>query len=398
MDAAMAIESRGDIKYGDKGNMTKEEIDKTIKILIGAKKSGQFRAFWTTFDESVNLMAAGEVVIQSMWSPAVTAVRARGIPCYYVPLNEGYRAWASCIAPMRHLTGLKLDAAYEYLNWYQSGWQGGFIAKQGYYSSVPETARKFMTEDEWGFWYDGKDAKSDIKDPYGTHASASGRVVALHERPLRLGGAAGARAGRVLRDSAGPGRGRKLLRPRQVRHHSDVRPHQLQRAVELPPDLHAVREDHQVRADRVGHHARDRLYGLLFSRLPRAQHPLADGPVSALHRALLDIQRHPDDLVDPAFGPPWAPQPVVDRARPRRSPAGVSPLLGLLGGDRLRAPVFPVHDRADLQLNGSHRAGGDRGSGGWRREPVPRHHRHRDSAVEDRHRARLHLRHRARHG
>src|SRR5262249_8612242 len=95
MDAAMAIESRGDITYGDKGNMTQEEIDKTIKILIDLKKAGHFRAFWTTFDESVNLMASGEVAIQSMWSPAVTAVRARGIPCYYVPLQEGYRAWAS---------------------------------------------------------------------------------------------------------------------------------------------------------------------------------------------------------------------------------------------------------------------------------------------------------------
>ena len=168
MDAAMAIESRGDVKYGDKGNMTKEEIDKTIKILVDAKKSGQFRAFWTTFDESVNLMAAGEVVIQSMWSPAVTAVRARGIPCYYVPLKEGYRAWASCIAPMKHLTGLKLDAAYEYLNWYQSGWQGGFIAKQGYYSAVPATAKKFLTPEEWDYWYDGKPAAVDIKDPYGT--------------------------------------------------------------------------------------------------------------------------------------------------------------------------------------------------------------------------------------
>ena len=59
--------------------MTQEEIDKTIKILIDLKKSGHFRAFWTTFDESVNLMTSGEVVIQSMWSPAVTAVRARGI-------------------------------------------------------------------------------------------------------------------------------------------------------------------------------------------------------------------------------------------------------------------------------------------------------------------------------
>ena len=189
MDAAMAIESRGDIKYGDKGNMTKEEIDKTIKILIDAKKSGQFRAFWTTFDESVNLMASGEVVVQSMWSPAVTAVRSRGIPCYYAPLKEGYRAWASCIAPMRHLKGLKLDAAYEYLNWYQSGWQGGFIAKQGYYSSVPETARKFMTADEWGYWYDGKPAKSEIKDPYGTLMEKAGQV--------RDGGAFWERMGKV---------------------------------------------------------------------------------------------------------------------------------------------------------------------------------------------------------
>lgn len=176
MDAAMAIEARGDIKYRDKGNMTKEEIDKTIEILIKAKKSGQFRAFWATFDESVNLMAAGETVVQSMWSPAVTAVRSRGIPCYYAPLKEGYRAWGSCIAPMAHLKGPKLDAAYEYVNWYMTGWQGGFIAKQGYYSSIPETAKKFMTEDEYGYWYEGKPAKGEIKDPYGNLMEKPGAV------------------------------------------------------------------------------------------------------------------------------------------------------------------------------------------------------------------------------
>ena len=35
--------SRGDIKYGDKGNMTKDEIDKTIEIMIEIKKAGHFR-------------------------------------------------------------------------------------------------------------------------------------------------------------------------------------------------------------------------------------------------------------------------------------------------------------------------------------------------------------------
>jgi putative spermidine/putrescine transport system substrate-binding protein len=176
MDAAMAAEANGAVKYADKGNMTRAEIDKTIALLIDLKKQNQWRALWSTFDESVNLMVAGEVVIQSMWSPAVTAVRARGIPCYYAPLKEGYRGWGNGLALMRHLSGIKRDAAYEYLNWYQSGWVGGFIAKQGYYVGVPETAKEFLTEDEWGYWYGGKPAKGIITDPYGKPMEKAGAV------------------------------------------------------------------------------------------------------------------------------------------------------------------------------------------------------------------------------
>ena len=95
MDAAMVVEATGKYKYPDKGNMTKAEIDMTMKVLTEAKKAGQFRAFWKDFNESVNLMASGETVIQSMWSPAVTAVRTKGIPCMFQPLKEGYRSWAS---------------------------------------------------------------------------------------------------------------------------------------------------------------------------------------------------------------------------------------------------------------------------------------------------------------
>jgi ribosomal protein S13 len=101
MDAAMICEAAGIAKYVDKGNMTKAEIDKTIDFLIKTKKDGQFRAFWKTFDESVNLMASGEVVIQSMWSPAVSAVRGKGVPCTYQPLKEGYRAWGGARCGLR---------------------------------------------------------------------------------------------------------------------------------------------------------------------------------------------------------------------------------------------------------------------------------------------------------
>ena len=176
IDVAMALEARGDIKYGNKGNMTREEIDKTINTMMEVKKSGQFRSFWSSFDQSVNLMASGEVVIQSMWSPAVTAVKARGIPCVFQPLQEGYRGWGYTLAPMKHLAGLKLDCFYEYMNWYTSGFEGAFIARQGYYSSVPEHAKKFLSEAEWDYWYGGKPAAADITDPYGKLMEKAGNT------------------------------------------------------------------------------------------------------------------------------------------------------------------------------------------------------------------------------
>ena len=172
MDAALCLESADLIKYGDKGNMTKPEIDFTINKLIELKKDGQFRATWTTFEQSVSLMAAGEVIIQSMWSPAVAAVRVKQIPCSYAPMNikdgkEGYRGWCNGMGLMRHLTGKKLDAAYEYLNWYMSGWQGAFVSRYGYYSPVPSTAKKFMSDAEWQYWYEGKPSPEIVKDPFG---------------------------------------------------------------------------------------------------------------------------------------------------------------------------------------------------------------------------------------
>ena len=176
MDMAMVCESMGEIAYGDKGNMTREEIDKTMAIFTEAKKAGQFRAFWKSFDESVNLMASGEVVIQSMWSPAITAVKGQGVECIYQPLEEGYRSWGGGMGLAASLEGAKLDAAYEYINWYLSGWTGGFLMRQGYYSAVPETSKQFMSENEWGYWYEGKAATDTITSPTGDTLAQAGEM------------------------------------------------------------------------------------------------------------------------------------------------------------------------------------------------------------------------------
>jgi putative spermidine/putrescine transport system substrate-binding protein len=176
MDAAMVVEAMGVHKYADKGNMTKAEIDLTMKTLTEAKKAGQFRAFWKDFNESVNLMASGETVIQSMWSPAVTAVRTKGIPCVFQPLKEGYRSWASGFCLSKGTTPKQAEWAYEFVNWFLSGWAGAYLNRQGYYSAVLSTAKANMEPYEWAYWMEGKPAEKDIKAPDGQLLEKAGAV------------------------------------------------------------------------------------------------------------------------------------------------------------------------------------------------------------------------------
>jgi putative spermidine/putrescine transport system substrate-binding protein len=176
MDAALAIEALGLKKFGDKGNMTKPEIDFLVDYLIPLKKQGHFRAFWENFGQSVNLMVNGEVALESMWSPAVAAIQAEGVPCVYAFPKEGLRGWHGGLAISAKVKGKQLDQAYEYINWWLAGWAGAFVARQGYYHSVPENAKKFLEAAEWDYWYDGKPAAKDLADPFGTVIIKKGDV------------------------------------------------------------------------------------------------------------------------------------------------------------------------------------------------------------------------------
>jgi putative spermidine/putrescine transport system substrate-binding protein len=190
MDAAMVVEATGQYKYADKGNMTRAEIDLTMKVMTDAKKRGQFRAFWKDFNESVNLMASGETVIQSMWSPAVTKVRSQGVPCVFQPLKEGYRSWASGFCVSKAVSGAKLDVAYEFVNWFLSGWAGAYLNRQGYYSAVLSTAKANMEAYEWAYWMEGKPAEKDIKGPDGGLLEKAGAIRDGGSYEERMGGVA----------------------------------------------------------------------------------------------------------------------------------------------------------------------------------------------------------------
>jgi putative spermidine/putrescine transport system substrate-binding protein len=77
---------------------------------------------------------------------------------------------------MKHVSGIKLDAFYDYMNWYTSGFEGAFIARQGYYSAQPENTRKYLTENEYNYWFGGKAAETDILSPFGKVMEKAGNV------------------------------------------------------------------------------------------------------------------------------------------------------------------------------------------------------------------------------
>lgn len=175
-DLALAAEARGLMNFGDISNMTVEEIDKLFSILNEFKKQKHFAGFWNSVPQSVDFMTSGRVAIQSMFSPGVSSANGLGIPVTYAAPKEGYRAWHGVMCLSRECKGEVQDAAYDYMNWWLSGWAGAFIARQGYYISNPERSRPLLTANEWDYWYDGKPTIIPLKGTDGRISVPAGDV------------------------------------------------------------------------------------------------------------------------------------------------------------------------------------------------------------------------------
>lgn len=179
-DLALAVQAKGLMRFKDIGAMSKMELDKLFDILIKLKKKGHFSGFWTSVPESVDFMASDRVVIESMFSPAVSALNGQNIPVTYAAPKEGYRGWHGVMCLSSETQGRAKDAAYDYMNWWLSGWPGAFIARQGYYISNPQRSKQFLDSAEWDYWYAGKPATQDLKGTDGK--------VSVRQGQMRRGG------------------------------------------------------------------------------------------------------------------------------------------------------------------------------------------------------------------
>ncbi|RWR05363.1 ABC transporter substrate-binding protein [Paenirhodobacter populi] len=185
IEAALATEAQLGQPFGDIGNLTIDEVDTIADYLIHKKKIGHFKDTWTSQAEAVRLMRRGSVTIQSLFSPAVSQLRAEGMQLAVADPAEGSRGWHSDLCISAAAEGERVDAAYAYLNWWQNGWAGACLSRQGYYFIFPELARPHLSAAEWDYWYDGQPASEPLCGPSGE--------VTIREGHRREGGSYRAR-------------------------------------------------------------------------------------------------------------------------------------------------------------------------------------------------------------
>lgn len=176
LDAALAMQGAGLARFANTGNLSLEEIDVLTQALARLNRQGHFAAFWASQEQACELIDNRQVEVQSLWAPIYFRhhFHQRGYKMAHP--REGYRAWYGGMSLSRCATGHIKDAAYDYLNWWQSGWPGAVMARQGYYISNPERSRAHLSAAEWDFWYGGKPAAEMLFDAWGAPLIPAGEV------------------------------------------------------------------------------------------------------------------------------------------------------------------------------------------------------------------------------
>lgn len=179
LDSGNAAEAAGLMRFANKGDMTRKEIDRLVKLLTRLKKQGQFHGFWqeTEPTKAIDFMLSEDVVVESMWTFHLVALQAQGFPVRYAAPPEGYRGWSGGFAISSAIEDpARLQAAYDYINWWHAGQPGAIMMRLGYYNAVQATSRAFVDPAEWDYWIEGKPAAKDLPGAFGDVTIRKGQV------------------------------------------------------------------------------------------------------------------------------------------------------------------------------------------------------------------------------
>ena len=146
--AALYTNHVGLTSVTDPANMTPDEAHAVVDFLVERKKAGQFRTFWSTWEESIDLMSRKEVIVENCWEPAVLEMKKGGANVRYATTLEGYNKWMICAYVPKQV---KDRGDVDKVNTALSGFLGGAYAAQiaqlrGYATANAEAGLEYAEE------------------------------------------------------------------------------------------------------------------------------------------------------------------------------------------------------------------------------------------------------------
>lgn len=125
---AIYLKGSGKVEIDDPSDMKPEEVKAVCQFLIDYKKKGHFRTFWDGFQNGVDILASGEVLMSSCWEPVQLVAQKKvgdKADIRYGTMKEGHQAWNNVI--MLSKGGRERgadDLYYKLANVYLSPWFG----------------------------------------------------------------------------------------------------------------------------------------------------------------------------------------------------------------------------------------------------------------------------------
>lgn len=130
----------------DPGNLSATELKEVMTFLIDKKRAGQFRRFWSGWEQGVQLIKSGEVVVMTGWEPIVKALQTSGINAQYANPIEGYEGWINTLMLQKGASDRgRVQDAHQFVNWVLSGYYGCALLKLRGYVVPSDTTISFAT-------------------------------------------------------------------------------------------------------------------------------------------------------------------------------------------------------------------------------------------------------------
>lgn len=122
---AMYLKNSENAKIEQPGNLTPDELGLVMEFLIKKKKDGQFRTFWSGWEQGVQLVANQEVWAMTGWEPIVYTAQSRGVKAYYAVPKEGYEGWGNNTILLKGAVDRGLShPAHQFVNGLLDGYYG----------------------------------------------------------------------------------------------------------------------------------------------------------------------------------------------------------------------------------------------------------------------------------